>query len=330
MRPQSLTWYTLILSLSLAACTNEDDTGPSETDTDTDTDADVDPGVVWASERAETSELFTGVYASGQGVYATSTGGMIWTFKQSTGWRTEDAGVEEEDLNDIWGIGAGDSVEYFAVGDAGKVFHVSAGGTNNDDLGTANFEAIGGPGASLLYAVSWGGVYAWDGDVWTYESVPAAAKINDVWATVDVAIAVGENGVILRREGGTEGWQPMVSPTSNALFGVGGATIADLWAVGHNGTVINFDGTIWREYDMDEDTPGVQTITGQSLWDVWGIQNNAVYAVGNNGTAFMYDGDVWVDLPTGVDNNLYAVHGSSGFDVWAVGNRGMTIHYVGD
>jgi photosystem II stability/assembly factor-like uncharacterized protein len=52
-----------------------------------------------------------------------------------------------------------------------------------------------------------------------------------------------------------------------------------------------------------------------------------VFVVGNNGTALYFDGTVWKDLPTGVVNNLYAVHGSSPTNVWAVGNRGAAIQY---
>ncbi len=327
MRPQSLTWFALILTLTLAACTSTDDTSETGTDADTDADGDSDTDlpVVWEPERAETSVSFTGVYASGQGIVAVSTQGMIWNFKQATGWDDEDADTEDEDLNDIWGIGSGAGLEFFAVGDAGKWTHFYSGGWITEDLGTANFEAVGGPTAELLYAVGWGGVYRWDGYIWTYEPVPPGAQINDVWATVDFAYAVGEDGLILRRENKTGGWLAMDSPTDLALFAIGGATPADLWAVGEKGVIVNFDGT------ADKPTFTVkESFTGQSLWDVWGIQNNAVYTVGGNGTAAMWDGDKWNKLGTGVDNVLYAVNGSTAFDVWAVGNRGMAIHYVVD
>jgi hypothetical protein len=324
MRPQSMTWYTLILSLALAACDNTNDSSDTEADadTDSDSDSDTDPQVVWEAERAETSASFTGLYASGQGLYVVSTGGLLWTFKQASGWEDpEDLDIGDEDLNDVWGIGAGAGLEMMAVGDAGWTMHWYDGGPVTRDLGTANFEGIDGPSAQLLYAVGWGGIYKWDGFNWAYEPVPPGSQVNDVWATVDDAYAVGENGLILHRINGEKGWEAMTSPTNLALFAIGGATVLDLWAVGQDGVLLNFDGAVWTEQTR---------FTGQSLWDVWGIQNNAVYTVGSSGVAYKWDSEIWTPLPTGVDNVLYAVHGASGTDVWAVGNRGMAIHYTED
>jgi len=330
MRPQILTWATLATVLALAACDSEKDTSDTEPDVDTDTDTDTEPEAVWEQERAETSESLQGVYASGQGVFAVSTGGRLWTYRAASGWSDEDGGTEGEDLNDIWGVGSGDTMEAWAVGDAGNLIHFIDEGYNNYDVGTGNFEAVGGPSTNWLFFAGYGGVYFYDGDAWTYETVPAGARINDVWATVDIAFAVGEDGLLLRRVSAAKGWEMMTSPTDLPLFAVGGATAADLWAVGQDGIVLRLTGSDWVEFDADPDpkSPGVQRFTGQSLWDVWGIQNDAVYAVGNNGTAFVWDTETWTELPTGVDNNLYAVHGSTAYDVWAAGNRGMAIHYV--
>jgi trimeric autotransporter adhesin len=279
-----------------------------------DTHSDSEHQVAWEAWPAETSASFTGVYASGEEVVISS-GEGIWIFREGSGWSLEDDGCAGQSWTDIWGVGSGESLEYVAVG-GGDVLHHVDGLTSCSDVGV-NLEAVGGSSASLLFGTGWGGIYRWDGLSWTYEAVPPGAQVNDVWATVDAAYAVGEGGLILRRE--EKGWVAVPSPTDLALFGIGGVTSADLWAVGQDGVVLRFDGGAWTE----------QRFTSQTLWDVWGIQTDAVYAVGSHGAAYLWDGERWTESPTGVDNGLYAVHGSSASDVWAVGQRGMAIHTEG-
>ncbi len=50
-----------------------------------------------------------------------------------------------------------------------------------------------------------------------------------------------------------------------------------------------------------------------------------VIVVGSSGVAFRTDGVDIVDLPTGVNNNLYGLSVSIANVVWAVGSQGMTL-----
>lgn len=309
------------LLFGLTACEDKPitvpDTGETGEEPTDDTD-DTSPRVVWQDQRAETADTFYGVYASGRGVYVVSSEAGLYTFTSSTGWDNDEQAVDEEDLNGIWGQGQAETLEMVAVGDAGYVVRQSYSGTVVEDLGTSNFEAIDGTSTTDLVAVGWGGAYTYNGIAWTYEALPNHERLNDVWVTGSSAIAVGEDGAILRREGGS--WVAMESPVDDGLYGVDGSGDTDLWAVGQDGIVLHFDGSVWTQQEA---------FTGQSLWAVYAPSSSAVYVVGNNGTAFRYDGTTWIEMPTGVSENLYAIHGASSYDCWAVGNRGTALHYTG-
>lgn len=314
--------WMLLAVLSVGACDDKpitvDDTADTAPDTVPDDTDDTEPQVVWVNLRAETSDTFNGVYASGRGVYVVSSDSGLYTYTSSTAWTSEELAVDEEDLKGIWGQGQAETLEYVAVGDAGWVVRYSSEASDIQDLGTANFEAVDASGPSFMVAVGWGGAYTYGGASWAYEALPNHERLNDVWVTGTSAIAVGEEGAIVRREG--DSWVAMESPSDDALYGVDGSADNDLWAVGQDGLVLHFDGSLWTE---------VESFTSQSLWAVYAPASTSVFVVGNNGSAYHYNGQAWRELPTGVDENLYAVHGATTSDCWAVGNRGTALHYTG-
>lgn len=310
----------LLLSL-LAACDGgekpEDsgDTATGDTDTADTSEPDVVP--VWEEHRVETSSTLQGIYASGEGVYVVGTGGKAWVGGATDAWASMDPEVDENDLTDLWGSGAGTTLELVAPAKSGYVARFTGGAWTVEDLGTSNHEGIGGSGIEALFAVGWGGIYRFDGAAWTFEAPPNNERLNDVYGVGEEAIAVGEEGAIVRRAAiGT--WEAQDAGVSVNLNGVAGVSVDDVWAVGDEGTVVHWDGAAWTVVDAG---------TTASLWAVFAPSATAVYVVGNNGTALRWDGAAFEELPTGVDNNLYAIHGVSADNVWAVGNRGMAIQY---
>ncbi len=322
MTTQCSSAWMLLTALFVCGCEDKpitaDDTGDTSGDTVTDDTDDTEPQVVWVNERAETSDTFNGVYASGRGVYVVSTDSGLYTFTSSGGWTVEELAVDEEDLKGLWGQGQEDTLSMVAVGDAGWVVQHTTAGSQIEDLGTANFEGVDASGDSFIVAVGWGGAYVNTGAAWAYEALPNHERLNDVWVTGTSAIAVGEEGAIVRRQ--SDSWVSMESPTDDPINGIDGSADNDLWAVGQDGLVMHFDGSLWTLQEA---------FTSQTLWAVYAPAASSVFAVGNNGTAFHYDGQVWRELLTGVDENLYAIHGASTDDCWAVGNRGTALHYTG-
>lgn len=306
--------FRALALLALAGCTGgpSDTSAPQETAADTSDTSAVVP--VWTDSHIETSSTFHGVYASGSGTYVVGTEAKAYVGTASVGF-TEIAPPVDVDLRDLWGEGASESLQLYAVGYEGHVLGYAAEAWTDADLGTNNFEGTGGS-AGALYAVGWGGIYEFDGAAWTSQAAPDGARLNDVWGTGGDAVAVGEEGDAAVRSGGV--WTSTTTAVTTTLHAVSGVAADDVWAVGEDGTVLHWDGSTWTL---------VTVPTTQTLWGVWVYSAADVFVVGNNGTALYYDGTTWIDMPTGVANNLYAVHGSSPTNVWAVGNRGAAIQY---
>ncbi|MES2639839.1 MAG: hypothetical protein V4850_10170 [Myxococcota bacterium] len=320
--------FRLAPLLLAVACTgtSKDETGTVDTDTDVvDTDTDVEPVVVWQEHRISTSSTLNGVYASGDGVWAAGTGAEIFLGGADTEWASQFTTVsDEEDFTDLWGQGAGGTLELVASATSGYVARRSGGTWTPGDLGTADHTGVGGSGLSALYAVSWGSIFSFDGATWTFEAPPNGASLNDVYGIGADAITVGEGGIILRRDAEPDTgvgpvWAAMSSGITSDLNAVAGVSMTDVWAVGADGIALHWDGVAWTPQPTGVD---------EALWAVFAPATDAVYAVGSAGTALVWDGVVWTVLPTGVAENLYAVHGTSSTNVWAVGNRGMALQYI--
>lgn len=305
----------------LAACTSssEDDTSvPTGTTTTPTDDTATEPEPVWVDRHIETSATLNGVYVSGAGVYVAGTGGVVLASQDDGSWASMGLDVDGTDIGDLGGWGSGEAMVLVAGAGAGLVGRYEGGAWTVTDLGTASTEGVGGSDAAGVFAVTWGGVYYWNGLEWAFETAPNNPKLNDVFAIGGDAIAVGEGGAASIRAGGV--WQEMDTGVGVDLAGVTGSTMNDVWAVGADGTALHWDGSLWTAVD---------TGVTESLWAVWAASPTAVFAVGNGGVALKWDGTSFVSLPTGSSNNFYAVHGSGADNVFAGGNRGALYRYGG-
>ena len=116
-------------------------------------------------------------------------------------------------------------------------------------------------------------------------------------------------------------WSPMISGTSEWLWGVWGYSTNDVIAVGNLGTIVRFVGSnTWIP---------MESSSLQDLCDVWGTGMNDVFAVGIAGTILHFDGDEWSLMSSVTSEDLYAVWGSGPGDVFAVGISGTIVHYDG-
>lgn len=305
--------------LLLVACSGGSDDSDTSSDTDSAADTDTAADPVWEVHRVATSSTLNGVFTSGGGVYVVGTAAGAYLGGAEDNWTALPTGLpDEEDFTDLWGQGAGESLELLAAGTSGNVARFSSGAWATEDLGTADHQGVGGSSIEGLYVVSFGGIFVFDGASWTFEAPPGDERLNDVWGIGSDLFAVGEGGAILRHADGA--WTAQTSGVLTDLNAVAGVAINDVWAVGADGVALHFDGTTWTAT-----TTGVD----EALWAVFAPSPDVVFAVGNAGVALVWNGIEWAPLPTGVDNNLYAIHGVSETNVWAVGNRGMVLQYTG-
>jgi len=306
--------------LFATACTGDgQDTATDPTDTGDTADTGAEPTPVWDVALLGTASTLTGVHASGGDVYAVGTVGAVYAGDDDGDWTSigSDVDVGGQDLQGIWGKGSGDDLELVAVGTAGTIARLSSGRWSVEDVGTSNHEGVGGTGPGEVIVVGWGGSWHYDGSDWSFEEPPGNVRLNDVYVDGSEAVAVGEDGAVVRRSGdGT--WTAVTVDTTVSLHGVSGTSMDDVWGVGNDGVVIHYDGSDWTTTTIG---------TSQALWAVYAAESDKVCVVGSGGVARRWDGENWNDLPTGVSNNLYAVHGEDGDDLWAVGNRGAVLHY---
>jgi len=326
--------WSLFLVLAVVACDGE----PTPVDTDTDDsgdteDTDTTIPIQWVDRTIETSITLTDVYSGGQGAWVIGEEGSAWRIDSGRA-ETMETGVEA-DLLGMWGRGDGSTAEIVAVGFAGSVLDLVAGSWvrfEDETLGTTNFEDVDGS-INDLTAVSATGIYRYSGDDWTFESRGENASLRAVWVSGGGdAWAVGDNGVVLRRQGQT--WASVDGvPSGTDLRDVHGNG-ADVYMVGNRGTLWHYTGSEFVK---------IETSTNINLSGVWVSSLGNVFVVGNNGLALKYDPTAppedtedtdaqpgaFEELPTGTASNLYAVYGSGEDNVWAVGNRGAVFRYTG-
>ena len=159
------------------------------------------------------------------------------------------------------------------------------------------------------------------------------------------------------------GWTPLSSGTSNALYGVWGSTAGDVFIVGDRGSILqaarggSFSAVMAPRYQMlgvwGSDATHVITVgwdgfegavertqadgsfdgngfVADSFSAVWGSGPDDIYAVGENGRVERNSsGTTWSRERIGSSNSLWGVWGSAAGDVYAVGDSGTIVHSDG-
>jgi hypothetical protein len=165
------------------------------------------------------------------------------------------------------------------------------------------------------------------------------ANLFGVWGDTPKSIfAVGSEGKVLFFDGKT--WTTQKTPTVKELTSVWGTSAKDVWAVGFEGTVIHFDGVTWQDRSppidvfVEERTEAglpkgdAAVKTRRNLWGVWAggaTATEALYAVGDHGLVLYLKGNVWSRVPSGVEDNLFGVWGSSVNKIYIAGDFGTIL-----
>ncbi len=304
----------MALGVTVLGCGSKLPTGSGDSGGDEEAgDGGGDGSLAWEDLRLQSSASLTEAFASGGGLYAAAEDGQVY-LRAEGAWTPINLDTNDA-LNGIWGRVDGASARVVAVGDSGAIasFDGTAWAAANT-LGSVNLESVAGLSEDSLIAVGWGGAFELVGGAWEVQTIPETPQLNHVWTDGTVVVAVGQEGAISTRRGGT--WTTTTHESRKALYGVSGTGPNDLWAVGEDGLLLHFDGGAWTE---------VPTGTTSSLWAVLARSPSEVIVVGSSGVAFRTDGVDIVDLPTGVNNNLYGLSVSIANVVWAVGSQGMTL-----
>ena len=168
------------------------------------------------------------------------------------------------------------------------------------------------------YATSGARVLRYDGGSWAAFGTPTGAVVHGVTAINGSVIAVGEQGLIVRRDPGSLLWQVEESGTDATLHAVTHRSNGELIAVGDSSTILHYTpGSGWSEANS------AGSVSLRSVWATPGGEGvEGAMAVGTKGSLYRYSGDSWVteQIAAG-DVTLHAVMGA-GEMRFAVGTGG--------
>lgn len=172
-----------------------------------------------------------------------------------------------------------------------------------------------------------------DGSAWTQVETSNTGDLWWVWMDPAGGVwTVGGKGRVVRIDSAGTASEEVLDEAVT-LFGIWGTSSSDLWTVGgdvsvsHSGARMwHYDGSAWTAVELPTE---VQERV--AVYKVWGTSSSDVWAVGTSGLAMHWDGASWTVTDTGIESNLFTVHGAEG-DVFAVGGEfsGAVIRWDGN
>jgi len=206
--------------------------------------------------------------------------------------------VREKAASGLKSVWAADASNVFVVAVDGRVFRNDLA-TVEHTIANVQLRQVWATGLDNIIAVgSAERITARLDNTWLDSPVLAMPKgtLQDVWGTKARAYVVGQNGLLLAGQGAS--WTDVptsgLPTTTDALFGIWGASPSDMYIVGGNaalaGLVYHFDGTAISAMQLPMGTP--------QLFRVWGSGSTNIYAVGDAGTVMHFDGTSWSAMKT--------------------------------
>jgi hypothetical protein len=215
-------------------------------------------------------------------------------------------------------------------------------------VSNASLSAVSGTSPTDVWAVgsyfdgSGSIIEHWDGTSWTLalaqtgETLYGVAAISptDVWG-----VGLFGQGELMGEHWDGSTWTIVPAPSpglTHQLTGVSAVSSSDVWAVGlYTGAggihplALHWDGTQWTKVPAPDGSPygtnGFYSVSAISADDVWAVGYQDVTGGGDFQPLIEHwDGAAWSVVtaappPSGSDNQLYGVSGTSPTDVWAVG-----------
>lgn len=199
-------------------------------------------------------------------------------------------------------------------------------------------------------------LYVPKGDGTWKPDISGVGPVSAVWAVnPDDVYAVGRDGLIVRRVGGTWGLQG--GPVKTDWLDVWARSATEVWAVGTSGALVRSDGFAWKQVGAVGFAPeavagtadGVLVIgaggkavewtgeqlepratgTTEDLHDAWTSPSGTVWIVGANGTVLRFAEGVFEPLDVSSGFDMRAVSGSSDSDVLFAGAFGALKRWDG-
>ena len=206
----------------------------------------------------------------------------------------------------------------------------TAGGwTQYNSAVGAGLNSVHVSGAANGYAVGYdGAIFSWNGTTWTWRgdwSVESGG-INDVITpsgSPGTAVAVGDDGSIIRSTDGGTTWTRRSSPVGATLNAIASGT-GGMVAVGMGRSAINSTDGAGLTWGFQYDSPSARPRRNLALEPVDG---RIAVAVGTRGTIWRSSdgGTTWSTVTSGTTEPLFGVTWATRTLVWAVGGNGTIL-----
>lgn len=330
-------------------------------------------GTAWATMPTPVSETLYGLGgSSAHDVYAVGKVGTLMHF-DGTSWVAQDAGVDVQ-LNTVWSASpteafVGARAELQPDGSrVGVMLHSTQPGVwqrqvlpQRDGSDGPRIFGLWGSGPSDVFATSRGEVLHFDGQAWSFMTIPADVHdglldLYSIWGSgPNDVFAIGEAGTILHFDG-TE-WSTMVSGTTTFLNAIDGTGPDDVYVVGEQGLALHYNGRYWAPIDttttqalnglvvkgdqaitvgpgtIQHFTRGTPTLSllhaplTSHVGGVWATSSTNVLVASGNGEVARYDGKEWTSIdPPVAGASLWSIWGSTPNDFYVVGGGGTAVH----
>jgi hypothetical protein len=244
---------------------------------------------------------------------------------------------------DLHGVRLLPTGDLYAVGEHGTIRRWTGEAALNEGSNTDNrLTAVWGPDPAELYVTGGaGGVLEKMGGQWIRTQVaPGADTLHDLDGLVDGPIvAVGDDGVLRRRD--ALGWREELSNDldGHALRGVRVDASDDAWAAGDGGTLLRFGLSAegkgsWSKVPLDGPVFADADLADVFATEVEGVVHGV--AVGRGGALLVQQGQGWRDASPVPQGSLHGAVAAPAGAAWAqgatavaVGTHGLVVRVQG-
>ncbi len=277
-------------------------------------------GATWnLLPQTASGENLRAVHAAPQGSFgAAGWDGTILRRELDGNWRV---GTTSPLLFDLTRLSGGGDV-VFAVGAGGAVLRDAGSGWLPLPLASKRpLYGVTDDRGELVAVGEAGTILRYDGLGWQNESHLAQWLLRSIWMDgTGAGFIVGEQGIILRRDGVSSPWREMPPPVERFFRHVWGLGPDQVYVVGDSGTVMTWNGNRWKI---------MATPTDSLLRRVWGSGPRDLFAVGVGGTILRFDGVRWYPMESPTTKDLRTVWGTGPTEVYAAGEEGTLLQFDG-
>lgn len=280
------------------------------------------------SGKGVTDATLFGVWAAGdQDAWAVGTGGTILHW-DGLKWSQAAGGAPK----DILGLGGAQSGGAYAVGAAGMVAQMGAGGLSGLTVpakGNLNAVVVSASKPEHTVIVGEGGtLIEGEGGVWKAADpmIFQGASLRSVAAFDDGSyVAVGGfpgyGQAFVKKAGAAATWAPIPNYFEGQINAIAATGPSSAFGVGQAGLLVTRNGDTWTS------TPG--GLGAEDMTAIYALSPQDAWAVGNYGTTIHYVDGTWNTISAQTAINLTGVWAASGKDVFACGPLGSIIHFDG-